>query len=58
MFRFRVWIDAKKADQQMRGSLVMPNGTGKSKKILVIAKGEFAEAAKTAGAGFILLDQY
>ncbi len=46
-------IDAKKADQQMRGSLVMPNGTGKSKKILVIAKGEFAEAAKTAGADYV-----
>lgn len=46
-------IDAKKSDQQLRGSLVMPNGTGKSKKVLVIAKGEAAEAAKNAGADFV-----
>ena len=43
-------IDAKKTDQQVRGSLVLPNGTGKSKKVLVIAKGAFAEEAKNAGA--------
>ena len=46
-------IDAKKTDQQLRGSLVMPNGTGKSKKVLVIAKGAFAEEAKKAGADFV-----
>jgi len=46
-------IDAKKADQQLRGSLVMPNGTGKSKTVLVIAKGEFAEEAKKAGADYV-----
>ena len=46
-------IDPKKSDQQLRGSLVMPNGTGKSKKVLVIAKGEFAEAAKKAGADYV-----
>ena len=46
-------IDAKKSDQQLRGSLVMPNGTGKSKKVLVIAKGEAAEEAKKAGADFV-----
>ena len=46
-------IDAKKSDQQLRGSLVMPNGTGKSKKVLVIAKGEAAEDAKKAGADFV-----
>ena len=46
-------VDPKKADQQLRGSLVLPNGTGKSKKILVIAKGEAAKAAKEAGADFV-----
>ena len=46
-------VDPKKADQQLRGSLVLPNGTGKSKKILVIAKGESAKAAKEAGADFV-----
>lgn len=46
-------VDPKKADQQLRGSLVLPNGTGKSKKILVIAKGEVAKAAKEAGADFV-----
>ncbi len=46
-------IDAKKSDQQLRGSLVMPNGTGKSKKVLVIAKGALAEEAKNAGADYV-----
>lgn len=46
-------IDPKKSDQQLRGSFVMPNGTGKSKKVLVIAKGAFAEDAKKAGADYV-----
>ena len=46
-------IDTKKADQQMRGSLVLPNGNGKTKKILVLAKGAAAEAAKKAGADLV-----
>lgn len=46
-------IDTKKSDQQLRGSIVLPNGTGKSKKILVLAKGAAAEAAKNAGADFV-----
>lgn len=46
-------IDTKKADQQMRGSLVLPNGNGKTKKILVLAKGAAAGAAKKAGADFV-----
>ena len=50
---FKLNVDPKKADQQLRGSLVLPNGTGKSKKILVIAKGEAAEAARKAGADFV-----
>ena len=46
-------IDAKKSDQQLRGSLTMPNGTGKSKKVLVIAKEAMQEEAKKAGADFV-----
>lgn len=46
-------IDTKKADQQMRGSIVLPHGTGKTKRICVLAKGEAAEAAKKAGAEFV-----
>ena len=46
-------IDTKKSDQQLRGSIVLPNGTGKSKKILVLAKGATATEAKEAGADFV-----
>ncbi len=46
-------LDTKKADQQLRGSMVLPNGTGKTKKVLVIAKGEAAEAARVAGADYV-----
>ncbi len=46
-------IDAKKSDQNLRGSFVLPNGTGKTKKVLVIAKGEAASKAKEAGADFV-----
>ena len=46
-------IDTKKSDQQLRGSIVLPNGTGKSKKILVLAKGTAATEAKEAGADFV-----
>jgi len=46
-------LDTKKSDQQLRGSLVLPNGTGKSKRILVLAKGAAANEAKEAGADFV-----
>ena len=46
-------VDTKKADQQLRGAIVLPNGTGKDKKVLVIAKGDAAKAAKEAGADFV-----
>ena len=50
---FKLNLDTKKADQQIRGSMVLPHGTGKTKRVLVIAKGEAAEAAKKAGADFV-----
>ncbi len=50
---FNLNIDAKKSDQGLRGSLVLPNGTGKTKKVLVIAKGALAEEAKAAGADIV-----
>ena len=46
-------LDTRKSDQQLRGAIVLPNGTGKEKKVLVVAKGEFAKAAKEAGADFV-----
>ena len=49
----RLGVDPRQADQQVRGVLVLPNGTGKSKKVLVIAKGERADIAQQAGADYV-----
>ena len=49
----RLGVDPRQADQQVRCVLVLPNGTGKSKKVLVIAKGERADAAAAAGADYV-----
>jgi len=46
-------LDVKKADQQLRGAVVLPHGTGKSKRILVLSKGEQATLAKNAGADYV-----
>ena len=46
-------LDVKKADQQLRGAITLPKGTGKVTRVLVIAKGDFAKAAKEAGADFV-----
>lgn len=46
-------LDVKKADQQLRGAVVLPHGTGKNKKILVLTKGEGAKAAKELGADYV-----
>lgn len=46
-------VDSKSADQQVRGTVVLPNGTGKDQKVLVIAKGEKAKEAEKAGADFV-----
>lgn len=49
----RLGVDPRQADQQVRGVLVLPNGTGKTKKVLVIAKGERADIAQQAGADYV-----
>ena len=49
----RLNLDTKKADQQLRGAIVLPKGTGKETRVLVIAKGEQAKAAEEAGADYV-----
>ena len=49
----RLGVDPRQADQQVRGVLVLPNGTGKTQRVLVIAKGDKADAAQAAGADYV-----
>ncbi|MBM6753810.1 MULTISPECIES: 50S ribosomal protein L1 [Lactobacillaceae] len=50
---FNLNVDTKQADQQLRGAVVLPNGTGKDQTVIVFAKGENAKAAQEAGADFV-----
>lgn len=50
---YRLGVDPKHADQQLRGALVLPNGTGKTQKVVVFAKGQAAQDAEEAGADVV-----
>ncbi|MBY8910554.1 50S ribosomal protein L1, partial [Salinicoccus roseus] len=50
---FRLGIDTRKNDQQIRGAIVLPHGTGKSQRVLVFAKGDKAKEAEAAGADYV-----
>ncbi|MCM3620413.1 50S ribosomal protein L1 [Sutcliffiella horikoshii] len=50
---FRLGVDPRKNDQQIRGAVVLPHGTGKTQKVLVFAKGEKAKEAEAAGADYV-----
>ncbi|MBR1781545.1 MAG: 50S ribosomal protein L1 [Oscillospiraceae bacterium] len=49
----KLGVDSRHADQQVRGAIVLPNGTGKSVRVLVFAKGDKADAARAAGADYV-----
>ena len=49
----KLGVDSKQADQQVRGTTVLPNGTGKTQRVLVFAKGDKAKEAEAAGADFV-----
>ena len=54
----KLGVDPRHADQQVRGVVVLPNGTGKKVKVLVIAKGDKADAAQKAGADYVGAEEY
>ncbi len=54
----RLGVDPRHADQQVRGTVVLPNGTGKVLRVLVFAKGDAARAAEEAGADFVGAEEY
>ena len=54
----RLGVDSRHADQQVRGAIVLPNGTGKTVRTLVFARGEAAKAAEEAGADYVGADEY
>ncbi|MBN2460446.1 MAG: 50S ribosomal protein L1 [Candidatus Cloacimonetes bacterium] len=51
-------VDPRKAEQQIRNSLVLPHGTGKTQRVIVFAEGEKADEAKAAGADYVGVDEY
>ena len=54
----RLGVDPKKADQAIRGTVTLPHGTGKTKKVLVLCTPDKEEAARTAGADYVGLDEF
>ena len=57
-FHAKLGVDSRHADQQVRGAVVLPNGTGKKVRVLVFAKGEKANEAQAAGAEFVGAEEY
>jgi len=55
---FNLGVDPRKADQQIRNSIVLPHGTGKTMRVLVFAEGDKADEARNAGADFVGVDEY
>jgi len=54
----RLGVDPRHADQQVRGTVVLPNGTGKKVRVLVVAKGDAAKAAQDAGADYVGVEEF
>ena len=54
----RLGVDSRHADQQVRGAVVLPNGTGKKVRTLVFAKGDLAKAAEAAGSDYVGAEEY